>query len=97
MKTSISIVKTAETIQKNSSQNTIVACANTQAAHTVWAIVLSVRIAERGLSISSFNSINFSAFSSHSSVFAFREEIGVERRVASTSEHKNETINAVNK
>lgn len=90
-------MSTAETIQKNSSQNTIVACAHTQAAHTVWAIVLSVKIADRGLSISSFNFINFSAFLSHSSTFALSEEIGVESKVASTREHKNEIIKAVNK
>jgi hypothetical protein len=41
--------------------------------------------------------INFSAFLSHSSTFALREESGVESKVASTSEHKKEIVSAVNK
>ncbi len=91
------MVKTAETIQKNSSQKIIVACAHTPAAHTVCAAVFKVKIAESGLSISSLSFINLSAFLSHSLDFALREEIGVESKVASTSEHKNEIIKAVNK
>jgi hypothetical protein len=58
---------------------------------------LSVKIAERGLSISSLSFTNFSAFLSHSSAFALIEEIGVESKVASTREHKNEIIKAVNR
>jgi len=49
------------------------------------------------LSISSFSSINLIACLSHSSAFALRVDNGVESRVASTSEHKNEIISAVNK
>lgn len=80
---------------KEASQKTIIAYAQTQAAHTVWAMVLSVKMAEIGLSISSLSSINFVAFLSQCSALAFNDENGVDKSVASTKEHKKEIIRAV--
>lgn len=97
VKTSISIVSTADTNQKYASQKTIVAWAHTHAAHTVCAIVLSVSIQDIGLSISSFNFKKFTAFLSHFSAFAFSDDIGVDNKDASDKEHKNDIISAENK
>jgi hypothetical protein len=54
-----------------------------------------VKIAEIGLFISSFNSINLIAFLSQCLTFAFKNEIGIDSNVASTKEHKKEKMRAV--
>ena len=58
VKTKIKMVSIADIIPNDDSPNTLTACAPTPAAPTVWAIVLSDRMADNGLSMSFFKTIN---------------------------------------
>ena len=56
--TSIKMVKIADTIPNAVSPKTLTACAPTPAAPIVWATVFKDKIADSGLSIFIFRSIN---------------------------------------
>ena len=72
--------------------NTLEAWAPTPIAPTVWAIVLSVRIADNGLSISSVNSVSFIPVKEPSSRALLTYDGVTLSKTASQIEHKNEKM-----
>ena len=90
-KTSISMVVTTLTSPNHLEPKTSVACAPTPAAPMVLAMVLSERMAAIGLELSCLNFLNLVAALYPSSSLMVIYEIGVDIRVASNTEHKNDT------
>ena len=69
-------------------------CAPTPAAPTVWAMVLSVRIAARGRSMLAFIRLSRSPLALPSLASSSTCDCGTDRMPASSSEQRNETPSA---
>ena len=95
--TKIKIVKIADIIPKEASPNILTACAPTPAAPTVCATVFNDNIADKGLSILVFKSINGFAQVFPFSCLTIKKDCGVERSTDSIIEQRNETKRARNK
>lgn len=95
--TNINKVRIADTTPKDASPNILTACAPTPAAPMVCATVFKDKIADNGLSMLFFKSMNVFAQAFPSSCLTIRNDWEVESRTASITEHRKETNNARNK
>ena len=96
-KTRMSTVRPAENHPRAASPNCAAAIAPTLAAPAVLAMVLTVRIAEMGLSMSCLYFFKRSAVFEPSSSFMVTKDIGVESKDASSTEQVNDAKTTKNK